>query len=240
MEPFLSPLGLSVDDGELFRNGEKMKSMPRRLALKSFIDFLTPGPVILIAHNGGRFDAPMLLNELRSLRLLQDFQSVVFGFCDTLPLLKKKLPERVKAKKSFRQSVLAEDLVGSGAADGAHDSSVDVRMLANIIESVGINNEELRSNTVTVHSILMAQVEAAKTKGNRRGLDCLKGGVSTGMLTKMAKAGVTIDSLKKSYSDGGEDAVTMLLGEDVNGRPRVTKNKKILLNLITEIKKLLL
>ncbi|XP_024890355.1 uncharacterized protein LOC112466488, partial [Temnothorax curvispinosus] len=206
--------GLSVDDGELFRNGEKMKTMPRRLALKSFIDFLTPGPVILIAHNGGRFDAPMLLNELRSLGLLQDFQSVVFGFCDTLPLLKKKLPERIKAKKSFRQSVLAEDLVGSGAADGAHDSLVDVRMLANIIESVGINNEELRSNSVTVHSVLMAQVEAAKTKVNRHDLDCLKGGVSTGMLTKMAKAGVTIDFLKKSYSDGGEDAVTMLLGED--------------------------
>ncbi|XP_024890200.1 uncharacterized protein LOC112466367 isoform X2 [Temnothorax curvispinosus] len=95
-----------------------MRTMPRRLALKSFIDFLTPDPVILIAHNGGRFDAPMLLNELRSLGLLQDFQSVVFGFCDTLPLLKKKLPERIKAKKSFRQSVLAEDLVGSRAADG--------------------------------------------------------------------------------------------------------------------------
>ena len=93
----LFSLASSVEDGELFRNGEKMITTPRRIGMKSFIDFLAPGPVVLIAHNGARFDAPLILNEMRALGLIEDFKSVVCGFCDTLPLFKKILPERLNS-----------------------------------------------------------------------------------------------------------------------------------------------
>ena len=207
----LFSLVLSVDDGELFRNGEKMITTPRRIGMKSFIDFLAPGPVVLIAHNGARFDAPLILNEMRALGLIEDFKSVVCGFCDTLPLFKKRLPERVKAKESFTQSALAEDVLGTGASTGAHNSIEDVKILEMIIKSVGITDEELRSEARTTDFIIATEVRGAQAKINRPGLDCLNKGVSASMLTKMAQAGITIDRLKNSFSDGGENVITVYL-----------------------------
>ncbi|XP_043281560.1 uncharacterized protein [Venturia canescens] len=229
--------GLSVEEGVLYRNGVKMATKSRTLTIKSFIDFLSPGPVILIAHNGGRFDAPLLIKQVQILGLMDNFLSVVCGFCDTLPLFKKMLPDRVKSKGSFSQTALAEDFIAIGSSAGAHNSMVDVITLENIVKIVGVTEENLRSNAVTVKSIITQEIQAAKTADIKKGLDCLKNGVSIGMLTKIAKAGITIENLTKSLLDGGEDAVVMLLGVDVNGRPRVTKNKRVLQNLIAELKK---
>ncbi|XP_043279373.1 uncharacterized protein [Venturia canescens] len=200
---------LSVEEGVLYRNGVKMATKSRTLTIKSFIDFLSPGPVILIAHNGGRFDAPLLIKQVQILELMDNFLSVVCGFYDTLPLLKKLLPDRVKSKGSFSQTALAEDFIAIGSSAGAHSSMVNVITLENIVKIVGVTEENLRSNAVTVKSIITQEI----------------------------KAGITIENLKKSLLDGGENVVIMLLGVDVNGRPRVTKNKRILQNLITVLKK---
>ena len=44
---------------------------------------------VLTAHNCHRFDYPRLLRAIKKVLMFQHYRSVVKGFCDTLPLLKK-------------------------------------------------------------------------------------------------------------------------------------------------------
>ncbi|XP_015590940.1 uncharacterized protein LOC107265719 [Cephus cinctus] len=230
--------GLRVQNGELYINDQRLETAPPRAVMNNFINFLRPGPVTLIAHNGNRFDFLMLLAEVSQLGLMQEFRAVVCGLMDTLPFLKKKLPERLKTKQSFSQSILAKDLVGADAAVGAHNAIADVRMLEMVLQNIGVTASELNTHcqAVTLQSKITADSETARTKLNRCTLDCLKGNVSTGMLTKMARANITLSKLKNIFADGAEGGIKMLLGIDVNGRPRVTKNQKITQAVVNALK----
>lgn len=230
--------GLTIEGGELHLHGQQLATVPRRVAMLRFLNYLKPGPAILVAHNGHRFDTPKLLKEVRSLGLLSKFQKIIYGFCDSLPALKKKLPERVKSKQSFRLSTLAEDLIGESASAGSHNGAIDVRMLEEIIRVSGITDEELRAETKTMKAIFFDQAQTAKIKSNKNSFDCITEGISAGMKTKMAKAGISIEHLKKSFSEGGEEAIKILLASDISGCPRVTKNKKVIENIVIQIKNL--
>ena len=49
-------------------------------------------------------------------------------------------------------------------------------------------------------------------------------------------SGLTLKSLQVAYHNGGTDGVVNILGEDVNGRPRVTKQKKVVDQIIAGVK----
>ncbi|KAH0549407.1 uncharacterized protein LOC123261680 [Cotesia glomerata] len=80
--------GLTNVRGELMLNGTRIPSIPLRLALDAFRNFLTKlkHPVVLVTHNC-KFDAPILINSVKKMTMTDDFESVVVGFADTLPLL---------------------------------------------------------------------------------------------------------------------------------------------------------
>lgn len=58
------------------------------------------------------------------------------------------------------------------------------------------------------------------------------------MKIKMARAGISIDHLKKSFAEGAEEAMKVLLALGISSCPRVTKNKKVIQNIVTQIKNL--
>lgn len=45
------------------------------------------------------------------------------------------------------------------------------------------------------------------------------------MIGKMAEAGITLDLLQNAYKKGNDKGIELLLGEDIGGRPRITKTK---------------
>ncbi|XP_061629544.1 DNA polymerase III subunit epsilon-like [Phyllopteryx taeniolatus] len=83
--------GFSVVDGNLFRHGVAVPTMPLHQALTSFIEFVGYfcGPVYLAAHNANRFDAPVLDRVLREFSLLQEFQRAMSNYLDTFLLSKR-------------------------------------------------------------------------------------------------------------------------------------------------------
>ncbi|XP_024876925.1 uncharacterized protein LOC112457860, partial [Temnothorax curvispinosus] len=200
---------LTVENKELNLHGQQVVTTPRRVAILWFLEFIKPGPTILVAHNSRRFDTPMLLRELQNLGLMVEFRSIACGF--------------------------SEEFIGDNASAGAHNRAVDVRILEDI-RVVGITNEELRGGSISIEMTFIEEAQNPKTKLNKNSFDCIKEGVSAGMKTKMAKAGLTFSHLKESFLEGGEDAVTVLLASDVNGHPRITKNKKVIQRIITQIK----
>ncbi|XP_024892943.1 uncharacterized protein LOC112468124 [Temnothorax curvispinosus] len=201
---------------------------------------MTPGAAAttgLQVRAGEIFDAPMILRTMRKFGLLTDFMSVVRGFADTLPMFRTLLVERRKKKKKFSQTVLAQDFLGPSAIEGAHDAQNDIRILRQLINTIGIDNEAIKVAAKTTNNIVKEQEKMVVEQTNKAALQSLKPGVSAGMIAKMAKAGLSLDVLQKAYSDGNEHAVKMLLAEDIGGRPRVTKAERIIKAVVEELKR---
>ena len=69
-------------------------------------------------------------------------------------------------------------------------------------------------------------------------LDAMKEPVSASMRNRIAKANITMQILEKAYVDSGLEGIKILLGEDVRGKPRVTKSNKIIAAIVTHVEKI--
>ncbi|XP_072754393.1 DNA polymerase III PolC-type-like isoform X1 [Anoplolepis gracilipes] len=232
--------GLSVCAGEMFLHGEKVETIPFHVALQNFLQFLSNigKDITLVAHNGFRFDARILIKYIRVYNLWEKFTSVVYGFTDTLLVLRAKLPSRTAAKLKFTQVDLASDLLGENVAADAHNALNDVRILQRIVDKAEVTRQELIDRSKSVTAMIQIIQKSALKNANKITMDCMKGSVSDGMIDKMAEAGITLDLLQRAYKEGNK-GIELLLSEDIGGRPRITKNKKILRNVFSEVKKTL-
>lgn len=235
---------LFIKEGQLILNNEdeyrRIDTVSPRNACMSFISFLKniSHDIILVAHNGVKFDGPQIVKTMNAVGLLEEFGSIVKGFTDTLPIFKssQELASRVIEKKSFRLSALAHDYLEPDSAKGAHDAVVDVRMLDNLLKRFAIKEIELINCAVSFSLVVNAERNRKEKKEKIDAMTVIKGPISANMITKIVTAGLTLDQLEKTFNIHGEDGITMLLGEDIGGRPRVTKNKTVLRKLCDALK----
>ncbi|KAJ3596711.1 hypothetical protein NHX12_003115 [Muraenolepis orangiensis] len=117
--------GFRVQDSVLLQGGRPVPTVPLREALTSFLTFLSSlgGPVLLAAHNGKRFDAPILTRQLRRCSLMQQFQQLGSMFMDTFLLSKNLYP----MLDSYSQVNLVKHFLGKPY--NAHNALEDSRVL---------------------------------------------------------------------------------------------------------------
>lgn len=230
---------LSIKDGHLVFNNEdeyrRLDTISLRMACMSFISFLKniSHDIILVAHNGVRFDAPQIVKTMNAVGLLEEFGSIVKGFTDTIPAFKssQELAPRVIARKSFKLSVLAHDYLEPDSARGAHNAIVDVQMLDDLLKKFAINEIELIGRAVSFSSVVNADRNRKEKEERIAAMSVLKGSISKTMIIKIVTAGLTLDQLERTFNVDGENGITILLSEDIDGKPRITKNKTILRKL---------
>ena len=133
--------GLEKRDGELYKNNQHVaafKSMS--LALDAFCGWLTAvsplQKVVLAAHNGARFDEPILRHNANKEGRLTALKNRVAGYIDTLPVFRAKLPNL----KGHNLSSLAKEL---NVPPGEHDAVADSRCLQSLAEKAGVTRDEL-------------------------------------------------------------------------------------------------
>ncbi|XP_046614237.1 uncharacterized protein LOC124302290 [Neodiprion virginianus] len=225
--------GLTNVRGELMLNGTRVPSIPLRLALDAFRNFLTKlkHPVVLVAHNC-KFDAPILINSVKKMTMTDDFGSVVVGFADTLPLIKSVT--NCKGKGECTLTGLASWLQIS--ADGAHNAVYDVLMLVQIIENLQITTKQLMDRSITWSDTIASIRNAEKSATLLKTLDKLGTCISTGMKKKIADADITYEDLINTFRDDGDAGIKKLLGKDENDKVRVTKTKTIIENLLNHLR----
>lgn len=118
--------GLSVNEGRLYHRETPVPTVPLSQVLTSFLAFLRsfPGPVLLAAHNAKFFDWVVLTRVLEQFpHLLLQFQRVVPGYLDTLPLSRRLHPELPYYDlPSLVSYLLEEDF-------NAHNAEEDARVL---------------------------------------------------------------------------------------------------------------
>ena len=207
-------------------NEETLETISVEEALHNLITFLKEisTSVILVAHNGFKFDFPMLLNELERSKLLTEFNTLIVRFADTLPVFRKALPDRVKSKLKFNQESLVSDFLGTENNVGAHNVIQDVKLLKQLINKIDVV-AEWKKNVKTVDNIINGKAiqdqNTREIKNRKVDLSLLNDSISKKMINKLAEAGITLEILRKAISDNAKDGLRMLLGEDVGGKPRV-------------------
>ena len=174
----------------------------------------------------------MILRNFTRLNLLDEFKAIVKGFADTLIIFKSVLPDRKKEKKKFSQGALTQDLLGAENLNGAHNAVVDVAVLQKLIVKINVDSNTIKQNTKSVSYFMQSEKIKMVHSLNKLSLESFKGKITSSMRTKIAKAGINKALLLGTFKTSGSSGIKLLLGEDVGGRPRVTKQSKSVNSII--------
>ncbi|XP_058789052.1 uncharacterized protein LOC131663013 [Phymastichus coffea] len=222
--------GFQVIGDEMFYDDTLLKTVSLRVAFEDFLTFLhqQDNNVILVAHNEYRLEFPLLLRTLSRLHLLEQFKTIVSGFRDTLNIFHKVFPARKKEKKSFSQTFLATDYLGSESVEGVDNALTDINTLQKLIAKIKIDNSIIINLTQSIFDFLRSEALKTTHSTNKISLEYLKDCISSNMLSRIAKAGINRNILIDVYKAKGPKGIEVLLGEGVRGRPRLTKHKSVL------------
>ena len=230
--------GIQIRNDEMYVNGVTVITVSPREAFTSFLYFLKvkiKKPCILMAHNGNTFDAPRILDSAKSLNLMKELLLFTKGVCDSLHLFKCILTERKKSKLSFKQSDLANDYLDKTDIMDAHNALKDLLVLQKLIKKICNDKNVIIKNTKSIEFIFNSKARLQKNKANSKFLSDLK--ISKVMKGKISKAGINKTILQEAFKAGGLDGLIILLGENVNNKPRVTTNKKIIKSIFDQLNK---
>ncbi|XP_026167352.1 protein PML-like [Mastacembelus armatus] len=137
--------GFRFRNNSLFLDGIQVATTPLQEALANFITFLRSfqRPVLLAAHGARRFDVPVLTRVLKRCLLWQEFQQVVSGFLDTLPLSKNLFNNL----NSYSQENLVRHFLGR--TYNAHNATEDARMLQELFKAWRPKNRNILRCIIT-------------------------------------------------------------------------------------------
>ncbi|XP_059191750.1 DNA polymerase III PolC-type-like [Centropristis striata] len=137
--------GLTFIDNQLLLNGSPMDTVPLDEAVTTFLDFLRSfhTPVLLVAHNAHRFDAPLISRVIRELSLLEEFRQVVTGFVDTFVLSKNLFPNLGR----YSQEHLVKHFLATSY--DAHNAVKDTSMLQELFNSWSPDESNISTATLT-------------------------------------------------------------------------------------------
>ena len=125
---------------QLEKNGKLLPAVSQRQGLSDFLSFLkeiqVDSQIVLVAHNGNRFDFPILLRSLREQELLQQFLDCNILLLDSLTVITEEMKIRSSLLKECKGKSLGT--IYKNLFDetfDAHDSLEDVIALSRILSS---------------------------------------------------------------------------------------------------------
>ncbi|KAK0071593.1 hypothetical protein PV325_012634 [Microctonus aethiopoides] len=187
------------------------------------------GTCILVAHNA-TFDTSFLLREIIRYSLENEYSNIIYGFADSLKLLRRKFPER-QGNGMFKLSKLAEDLLQTNlCTENFHEAIYDGIVLQDLLNKY-LTADDLFDHAITFVESLKDFINKFKVATKEKSLLPMKDIVSKYMMKKLARMEITYDQLKEIYKSG-EDSLLSFLSQKVDKQPRVTKDKTVLKNIV--------
>ncbi|KAF2900066.1 hypothetical protein ILUMI_06122 [Ignelater luminosus] len=157
--------------------------------------------------------------------MMEQFKKTVVGFADTLTIFKNFLTKRQEEKQSFKVEDLARDFLGPEFTEGLHNTAQDIKILSTLIDKINVPNDKIISMAKSTPFIL----------ADRALKKYFKGAVTSVIASKIALGRINLTTLKKAFQLGGYDSVKMLLAENINNKPRVTKNEKTIKAIVDRL-----
>ena len=106
----------------------------------------------MVAHNGRRFDFPVLITACENVRLCDRLFHCVSGCADSLPVFKKEFAGR----KSYKQEDITMDFLGADYS--AHDASEDAVVLGKLIHYLLVLSIDLMPFTFPAKAVYSSQL----------------------------------------------------------------------------------
>ncbi|XP_058810383.1 uncharacterized protein LOC131675422 [Phymastichus coffea] len=178
---------------------------------------------VLAAHNC-KFDYTRLLMAMKKTFMETYFKSIIFGFVDTLPLIKKCTQKKGKGQNTL--VTVANNL--QIETSQAHDALADVLILEKVVAKFNISYETMINCTVCMIDIVQQQNVNAQIRKALKNLNVLNSCTSSGIRKNIAAAQISYEMILKSYEDNKLQGLQNLLGNKENGNIKVTKNKKVI------------
>ncbi|OXU18574.1 hypothetical protein TSAR_007231 [Trichomalopsis sarcophagae] len=188
--------GLREVEGKL-KWHRKPQLLYQRLC-KNFINFYA-------IYMGDAFDRPRLLAAIGKTFLVNHYKTEVYGFADTLPLIKKATGITKKGENKFKNLA---NLYNISTAN-VHNAISDVTMLEQVMIKLGISSQKIRQ-----HFVLQE-------------LEGLKSCTSLVTRKKIVAAHISYESIIQNYKDNKLDGLINLFGENENGLVAVIKSRPI-------------
>lgn len=183
------------------------------------------------------FDYPRISRLLHHFQLLEKLESVVYGLADTLSIFKKEFPER-KQDGGFSEGKLVKFYLPSEDVTNLHDALHDIRALKKLLTVTKIDDTILKKYSKSLIGLKRAKVLKRKTAAAKNSLEILKKSkISSQIITKLAKEGITQKMLFDKYCKEGVDGIKYLLSISINGKVRITSNKKIITQICDVLEK---
>lgn len=180
---------------EMFFKNDPVQSVPIKLAIKNFLDFIGDSPVLLAGHNIKVFDCHVFFNTLQNCHMLADIQRKVSGYLDTLPLFKSSHP----GLHSYKQESLYTHFTQKSY--DAHNALCDVAALKEILSKASIHQNILKKHTFTGEYISAVKNYQEVKARNLKSWQPLmtQSFISKGLAAKAAGSGLTFEHVCVAY-----------------------------------------
>lgn len=214
-------------------HGEEVNAVNITFALTDFLTWLNNFPnVILVAHNGRKFDFPVLMSTLHCLKMTNMLLSTVSGFVDSLSVFKKAFT----GQPNYKQETLVKTVLNT--TYNAHDATEDVKTLGMLIKQAKLSGSEVLKFSfppIAVHQSLFFSNEKSK---NITSLHVLiaKGIVKHNTAENIAGSGLNLSHLHRIFQRDGEDGLRATFSQKTSdGHPRVSSAKRVLDSVIPKL-----
>ena len=237
--------GISVDfrNGRktLMRRGTELAAVSQTQGLTDFCSYLEhyshSARIVLIAHNGDKFDFPVLINALERNNLLSVFLSINVLLLDSLTIVSKEMKQKDSPLQSCKRKSLSDlyECLIKEMFD-AHDAMEDAAALSQVLfqSPLKVKPEKFIEKSSQAAAFIEEMKSSQENRSRKTTLHQLP--VSEGMKEKLGKAGLDLTTMEAVYRRGGTKALLAVIGlpeafeeiGDKASKPRVTKNVKIL------------
>lgn len=226
---------ISMRNGsDMIVNGFPVQSVGIKQALCEFLLWLKSFKnVVLVAHNGRRFDFVVLTSALANCGLFDEYVSVVPALADSLPVFKSVINDQ----DSYKQEDLARNVLG--IEYDAHNAEHDVRCLVFLVShAVNIETKCFLQKSFPPEDIMLT---IKSTKEKKKNLPSLYNLISKGVMKmctaeNIASSGLNYGHLKTIFERNGEDGLCNVFQmRNSLGQPRVTNVKKTLESVTSKL-----
>ncbi|XP_060562490.1 uncharacterized protein LOC132722076 [Ruditapes philippinarum] len=215
-------------------DGVPVETKTIQTALRDFLIWLNQFRyVFLIAHNGKRFDFPIVVNACQASGMFNKFSSCVLGLVDSLHVFKSISPKR----ESYKQEDLARSLLSK--VYNAHNALCDVDCLSELV----IYALKQDDKCITVKSFSPSDVKynMDSNKEKHKNLPSLSILIASGVMKSstadnVASSGLNFKHLQTIFQRKGEDGLyNVFTMKNSEGLPRVTNSKRVLESVIPKL-----
>ena len=225
---------------QLHKNGNQLPAVSQAQGLGDFLSFIKEvgceTRVVLVAHNGNRFDFPILLRSMKEQGLLEQFLECRQMLLDSLEVITEEKTARGSHLKECKGKSLAtmyEKLFSEQF--NAHDSLEDVVSLGRVLHSNKLQQTLEGMVALARQANTFCEDMAMKTVAKGRKSTLHRLGISDVMKDKISKAGLDMNTLSRLYNARGSRTLLTILAlppSKTSAKPRVTETLTVLTSLV--------